>query len=300
MPALPTSLRPLLSCAIGAASMAIIGCSASSGGDGGSGGAGVGGAGPGPTTTSSITVGVGGSTTTPDAEVFAHSDTLLFRLDPITKEVSNVGIFNGDCQNDPIIDIAIDEAGQMFAASFSALYRVDSTNAQCTFLATGSYPNSMSFVPKGTVDPNEEVLVGYVGGNYVRIDKATGMQTTLGILIDGSLPMGGNYVSSGDVVSVINGGTYLTITGADCNDCIAQVDPVDGALLTVIGPLDRQDVYGLAFWGGAAYGFTAIGELVEINLTDASTIPIPIPAAPPSLEFWGAGSTTAAPLTPIE
>lgn len=281
--------------------MAIIGCSASGSDDGGAGGAGVGGAGTGiGMTTSSITVGVGGGGGNINAEVFAHSDNTLFRLDPVTKEVTNVGIFSGDCQNDPIIDIAIDEVGQMYAASFSALYRVDSTSAQCVFLANGSYPNSMSFVPKGTVDPDEEALVGYVGGNYVRIDKATGMQTTLGILIDGGLPMGGNYASSGDVVSVINGGTYLTITGADCDDCIAQVDPVDGKLLSVIGPLDRQDVFGLAFWGGAAYGFTAIGELVEINLTNASTILIPIPGASPTLEFWGAGSTTAAPLTPIE
>ena len=56
-----------------------------------------------------------------------------------------------------------------------------------------TYPNSLSFVPKGTVDPNVEALVGYNGGTYVRIDTVTGAVTSIGNL-------GSGYSSSGDIV----------------------------------------------------------------------------------------------------
>jgi hypothetical protein len=53
-------------------------------------------------------------------------------------------------------------------------------------------------------------------------------------------------------------------------------------------------VWGLAYWGGVAYGFTSGGLLFQIALENAATSPIPIPNAPPGLAFWGAGSSTAA------
>jgi hypothetical protein len=66
------------------------------------------------------------------------------------------------------------------------------------------------------------------------------------------------------------------------------------------GHLPYSQVFGLAFWGGRAYGFTNSGDLFEIAFgTDTvTTTAIPIPAAPADLSFWGAGSSTAAPLVP--
>jgi hypothetical protein len=282
----------------------LFGCSATSDGSifGGTGGAsssgsGHGGAGSGSSSGqsgaggTSFTSGTGGSGggQTIDAEVFAHSPDTLFRLDPLTKNITTVGLFAG-CDSS-MIDIALDKNGVMFGTTFSGLFKVDKATAKCTPIASGSYPNSLSFVPKGTVDPSDEALVGYVGSTYVRIDTTTGKVSNIGTL-------GGGYSSSGDVVSVIGGGTYLTVKGPNCNDCILQVDPTTGALIKLIGPVNHANVFGLAFWGGVAYGFDDAGVLFQIDLTTAKTMDIPFPKAMPGLVFYGAGSTTSAPLVP--
>ena len=40
-------------------------------------------------------------------------------------------------------------------------------------------------VPKGTLDPSVEALVGYVGSQYIRIDTTTGAITNIGALTGG-------------------------------------------------------------------------------------------------------------------
>lgn len=224
------------------------------------------------------------------AEVFGHSAGTLYRLDPVTKGVTVVGDFAG-CG--PVIDIALDEKSTLIAASYQALYKVDKTTAACTEIAKGDYPNSLSFVPKGTVDANDEALVGYDGGDYLRIDVVTGKVTKIGAL-------GGSFVSSGDIVSVKGGKTYLTVKGGSCDahDCLVEVDPKTGKMLKNWGSIEHQKVFGLSFWGGKIYGFDETGNLFEVTFgtNQLATTPIPIPQAPSGLSFWGAGSTTAAPL----
>lgn len=235
------------------------------------------------------TGGAGGGGGTDVAEVFAQTASVLYKLDPTTKVVTTVGAFNG-C-NGQVIDIALDKDGVMFGTTFGGIFKIDKATATCTHIADGGYPNSLSFVPKGTVDSNVEALVGYLGATYVRMDTTTGAITQIGNL-------GGGYTSSGDVVSVIGGGTYLTVNGNGCGDCIVEVDPKTGALKHLIGALGHANVYGLAFWGGAAYGFDDGGEVFQIDLTNGMSTVIPTPNSPPGLAWYGAGSTTAAPLTP--
>jgi hypothetical protein len=240
-------------------------------------------------------------TTGGPAEVYGHSPDTLYKLDPDTKAVTVIGAFDG-CTGNQVIDIALDATSNMFATTQSpgALFAVDRNTAKCTFIANGAYPNSLSFVPKGTVAAAAEALVGYVdnaagtGSNYIRIDPTSGTITTIGAL-------GGGYKSSGDIVSVIGGGTYLTVTGTGCssNDCIVEVDPATGALKKKLGDIGHNSVFGLAFWAGTAYGFDSAGELFQINFGTGSvtTAPITIPSKPAGLKFWGAGSTTSAPPT---
>ena len=294
-------MRALVS---GLALLILAGCSATKGstsdGTGGGGGAGggatasassgsSGGLGGGPSLGASSGSGGGGSGA-PLAEVFAHSSETLFRLDPDTKVVTVVGAFSG-CSM--VTDIAVDKNGVMFGTTFDGLYRIDKKTALCAHAADGSYPNSLSFVPQGTLDPNQEALVGYVGSTYVRIDTKTGALSNVG-----DLGSADGYVSSGDVVSVIGGSTYLTVNGGNCSDCIVEVDPKTGALVKMIGALPFTNVYGLAYWGGVAYGFDDTGALFEIDLPSASTKLIPVSSAPAGLAYWGAGSTTAAPMIP--
>ncbi len=226
-------------------------------------------------------------------EVYGHSADTLFALDPLTKAVTQVGAFSG-CG--PVIDIALDESSNLYATSYAALYTVDKKTAVCTQISTGTYPNSLSFVPKGTVDPNVEALVGYEDDSYVRIDTKTGAKSAIGML-------GGGLKSSGDIVSVKGGKTYLTVkstSGKTCvaNDCLVEVDPATGAMLKNWGSIEHHNVFGLSFWGGKVYGFNEAGELFEVTFgtSQLATTVIAMPNKPSGLSFWGAGSSTSAPL----
>jgi hypothetical protein len=222
--------------------------------------------------------------------VYAQSSDTLYRLDPTNTQVAVVGTFSGGCTS--VIDLAIDSNSNAYVTMTSDLWKLDLKTAVCTHISSGSYPNSLSFVPKGTLDPNAEALVGYVGSTYIHINTTTGAVTNVGAL-------SGGYTSSGDIVSVINGGTFLTVKGGphSCSDCLLQVDPKTGDLIQDYGSVSHSDVFGLAFWAGTAYGFDNAGEVFSIGWQNGAlvTTNIAVPNPPPSLSFWGAGSTTAAP-----
>lgn len=235
-----------------------------------------------------------------EAEVFGHSKDTLYRLDPDTKAVTTIGTLDG-CEG-ALIDLAADRSGNLVGCTLKALYRVDRESGACTKVADGTFPTSLSFVPAGTLDDTREVLVGYEDDTYVRIDPATGDKATIET-IDGDL------ISSGDVVSVVNGPTYLTVKPRDpknykgpCsdNDCLVEVDPKTGMVKKSWGPIGHKDVFGLAYWGGKVYGFDKQGSLFEIAFANGTveTTTIPIPDAPDGLSFYGAGSTTSAPTGP--
>lgn len=224
------------------------------------------------------------------AEVYGHSPTVLYRLDPVTKAVTVVGSFSG-CSS--VIDIALDKDSNLIGTTFDAIYDIDRTTAACTLIASGSYPNSLSFIPDGTLDPQVEALVGYEGDQYVRIDPATGTKQYVG-------PSWNNgFVSSGDVVSVKNGKSFLTVTGLDCpSDCLIEIDPATGAMIHNWGPLGYSAVYGIAFWAGSVYGFSEAGELFEVSFPNG-VLTTTLIAQPPDTFYWGAGSTTSAPPEPV-
>ena len=224
------------------------------------------------------------------AEVFAHSSDTLYKLDPVTKAVATVGPFSG-CGGSGVIDIALDKDSNLIATTFDGIYRVNRTNAMCQLIKNGTYPNSLSFIPAGTLDPNVEALVGYNYDQYVRIDPATGNLTPVGT------PWGNGLGSSGDIVSVIGGGTYLTVSGNNCGDCLVEVNPKTGAMTKNWGSLGHSQVFGIAFWAGSVYGFDTAGEVFEVTFMN-NALQTKLINAPPNVVFWGAGSTTSAPVTP--
>lgn len=231
-----------------------------------------------------------GTGVTEVSEVFGHSNNTLYRMEPDTKAVEVVGRLEGCTAS--IIDIALNADSQMFGVAYDSLWTIDRGTGACTFIANGDYPTSLSFVPAGTVDPDVEAMVGFVDEQYIRIDPDTGDTTVLGTLSDG-------LSSSGDMVAVIDGGSWLTVVGPGCNmgDCIIEIDPADGTILQNYGSMPYTKVFGLAFWAGRAYGFSADGDLFEILFGDTTvaTVAIDIPGAPGDLSFFGAGSTTSAP-----
>jgi uncharacterized protein DUF6923 len=243
-------------------------------------------------------------------EVYAHSDVTLYRFDPVGGAFVTVGDFSCLKVSEGVaemLDIAVDRAGNMVGTAAMSehtvitgrLVSIDKATGACTVLKTGSYPNSLAFVPVGTVLPDREALVGYVNDGYVRIDPDTGTVTGIGNL---NAPGAANpWMSSGDIVSIVGGGTYVTIipkgsVAADpTGDRIAEVDPATGAIARVIGATGAAGLYGLGYWGGVAYGFSSSGLLVKIDLTTGAGTPIPITGAP-AAGFYGAGTTTIAPI----
>lgn len=223
----------------------------------------------------------------PSGEVYGHSDTVLYVVDTKTHAVREIGPFQG-CTH--VVDIALDESSAIYASTGAELFLIENGSGRCTRIATGTFPNSLSFVPAGTLEPGKETLVGYQGSAYVRIDPATGETSKVGEL-------GGGFESSGDLVSVRDGKSFLTVKGPDCADCLVEFDPKTGALVKNWGPLGYADAYGLAFWGGELYAFTEGGEVVLVKLDGdkLETTLLTVPNAPADLAFRGAGSTTIAP-----
>ena len=232
----------------------------------------------------------GGGGSSNDPVVYGHTGNTLYRVNATTKQVTAVASFN-NC-NGEVIDLALDQFSRAFVTTQDGLHQLNLTTARCTEVNTSltqSYPNSLSFVPQGTIDPNFEVLVGYAGSTYVRINLTTGAMQNIGTL-------GGGFVSSGDIVSVIDGGTFLTAKnpgGGTSNDFLLEVNPTNGALVRSFGALPFNDVYGLAFWGGSLYGFSNGGTLFEITFNGSTITATPVPNAA-SQQWNGAGSTTAA------
>ena len=225
-------------------------------------------------------------------EVFGHSQTTLYRVDTITRSVTQVGDFNG-CTY--VQDIALDESSNIYASTGAELFFIETNTAHCTRIAAGTFPNSLSFVPAGTVESDREALVGFQGGDYVKIDPKSGAVMKIGAI-------GGGLESSGDVVSAKGGKTYVTVRGTkECvdSDCLVEIDPKSGALAYNWGPIGRKGVYGLAFWAGELYAFTDAGELLLVTVSTGKLVATPIPIANAPAHFAGAGSTTSAPVGPV-
>ncbi len=305
-------LFPLTFTVLGALGHLAVGCSASGTSDGGPSGGGSGatsgsgasggtaGTGGGFGGTGGDLLGDGGDTT-PTGQVYGHSPDTLYEVEPYSKTVSVVGRF--DCLGGgEMWDIAVDAQGGMLGSVSSGvgsgmLVRINPKTASCTHVANGAFPNSLGYIPVGGLDPDVEALVGYNVSQYIRIKPDTGEIFPIGDLNPN--PTGQTWVSSGDVVSVQGGKTYLTVHlqfGGDTNDSLAEIDPKTGKVVRIIGQTGYSQLYGLGYWANTAYGFSATGVLISINLDTGAGTPIPLPSIPSGLSFYGAGTTTSAPI----
>jgi len=114
---------------------------------------------------------------------------------------------------------------------------------------------------------------------------------------------GSKWQASGDIVYLEQGGTFATdrpmLSSSDHpNDALVEVNPATGQAIRVIGMTGFPQLWGLGFWAGTAYGFSANGVLISIDLTTGAGTTIPLPNVPSGLSFWGAGTTTSAPIEP--
>ncbi len=226
-------------------------------------------------------------------QVYAHSSDTLYELEPISRTFETIGVME-NCN--VVTDIAVNAQDQIFGvAAFEegdsgvkhGLVSIDPVTAKCTLVVEGMFANALSFVPKGVLDPDKEILVTVQGARYVSIDPDDGTITE----IKASL----GYSSSGDVVSVKNGGTYWSVNNFDDGmDDLVQFDPTTGEVIKNWGTLGHDRVYGIGYWGGVVYGFSADGAMFQIRFEGDEIVTEIVEAT--EIEFYGAGSSTIAPV----
>ena len=224
-----------------------------------------------------------------EAVVYAHSADILYRLDAETLELTEVGMFSG-CTR--VVDIAVDRDGNLFASASLPSNRIctcDTATAACAPLVDVQFANNLSFVPAGVLHPDHEILVTFSGAQYLSIDPGTGELTNLGVLPS---------TVSGDIVSIKEGPTYVTVGTPGVVDHLLEIDPTDATVLQDLGPIANEtEVYGLAYWGGTIYAFGENGHLLTVQDNgDGTNVALLIEET--AVAFWGAGSTTHAPITP--
>jgi hypothetical protein len=239
----------------------------------------------------------------PVAEVFANSESTLYRLDPITKQLALVGPFDcvsltpdpGDSQ-DGMTDIAADAAGALVGVGRSPVTRewqmfsIDRTTAHCTWISDipGWDLGGLTYAPAGTIDATKETLLGLeIDGKLRRFELATGNSTMMAQLA-------GWTSKTADLVSVIGDHMYSTNSMPD-GDHLVALDANTGAVVRDIGNTGIDLFGGLGYWGGMVYGFTWDGKLYEISTQSAAVHEIAIPNRPANLRFVGAAVTTSAP-----
>ncbi len=220
----------------------------------------------------------GGTGCTPDsgATIYAHSQTDLYKIDPVSWTPTLVGPFGVDSMT----DLAISPANQIYVTSFTALYTVNpATGAATLVLQHNANFDALTFLADGT-------LLGVSGdGAVLKVDLV--LQT-----VYSAGNYGEGYSSSGDLVAVADGTIYATsISSPEADgpgDFLVKIDRETGAATTV-GSIGFLSVWGLGYYGGTIIAFTDQGQILEINpKTGAGTL-----LTSSSVQYWGAGVTPA-------
>ncbi|MEZ4254838.1 MAG: hypothetical protein R3A78_03850 [Polyangiales bacterium] len=239
-----------------------------------------------------------------DVLVYAHSRDTLYSFSPSTLAVVEVGAFTlpGGEQTEKILDLAINHDGEMYVTGATTLYRVDPATAATTIVGTLDLSNSqkvevtgLAFIPEGVFRTSETLIGADNLGRVFEIDTHDARITALGNYPD-------DWLSSGDIVSVEDLGTYATVKreGSEADTLVRIIFDSQGiAGMNVIGSIKDGStgyarIYGLGYWGAALYGFTADGTLIAIDTDTAKATVVSVTTG--ADEFWGAGVTTQAPV----
>ena len=246
----------------------------------------------------------------PSVQIYGHSGSTLYRVDPVTYGVTTVGAMSG-CGT--TFDLAIDATGNMYSVdSANKLYKVTypATGAgavSCTYLATGPTSfNGLTFTPTSllTPTPAAEPLHGQAnnGGWYELKLTAGGAPVTY--TLKGYYGGAANVIqSSGDSVGIIGDAEYAVVKSGSSSlpggDHLWKVDANNGAKITDITPTGSGlgACYGIAYWGGKTYLFcgSPSSGIYTIDTTTGSTTLV---KATPAISWYGAAVTTSAPTIP--
>ncbi len=231
--------------------------------------------------------------TKPVGQLYAQTSNTLYRLDVAANAFTLVAKFTFNKNSGSVTDIALDMSGKLYAITNHDIFTCVTASAACTWLAalpgTGTF-NGMTFVPKGTISPVTETLIGIgTDGSWNQID-VLGASATVKKLGE----YGGGWLSSGDAFSVEGIGTYATLKGVSKTDSLAKIDPTTGKIISIVGETGVDQLFGLAWWNGVFYGVSNDGNIYTLDtMTGKATIVAGI-TVPKGVKWWGAGVSTRA------
>ena len=237
------------------------------------------------------------------SKVYAHSGTVLYRLDTTTLMPVEVGPFT-NLGTQSMTDIAIDKNDRMLGVTLTKVFEVDETTGACTHradLELGT-PNvtSLSFVPVDLNQPDgTEILVAATDdGSVYQLDPTTGASTLIGSY--GTTGNGQLIRSSGDIVAVRGLGILATVTVGDTltdPDYLALIDPADWHATLLGSGASYDKIFGVGFWRDTIYGFVDLGAgaggaIIALDrVTGGATL-----VNQGTVRWYGAGVTTNAPV----
>jgi hypothetical protein len=165
--------------------------------------------------------------------------------------MSDIAAFNGSLYG--ISDPSLFET--------STLYRINPDTGVSTAIGDTSISlNALVFGSTGT-------LYAAGGDSLYTINPSTAKATLVG---KGS--GAGTYNSSGDLEFDNTGKLYLTSSTSSAGDQLFSINSSTGQGV-LVGNIGFKNVYGLVYLNGTMYGFTALGQVIAINLsTGAGTL----------------------------
>ncbi|HEX9104573.1 MAG TPA: hypothetical protein VF997_20315, partial [Polyangia bacterium] len=227
--------------------------------------------------------------------VYAHSNTVLYRIDFTSNTLVTVGPFN---VMDTMTDLAVAPNNTIYTVSKMNLYTASPTDGHATLVSSIS-TCGMDNVALSTT-PDNKLWVGDGAGSFCEIDTNVTPPTVKPI---GKL--GGTMALAGDLVGISDGTLYGTAldtanTATAKNNILVTIDPTTGKIVKQIGSPGFPQLYGIAYAQGKVFGFThdSTGHVITIDpMTGVGTLynTFKDPTTNQPISFSGAGVNSEVP-----
>ncbi|HWU90214.1 MAG TPA: hypothetical protein VN253_23280 [Kofleriaceae bacterium] len=237
------------------------------------------------------------------SRVYAHSGTMLYRLNNLTLAATPVGPLTGlGTQN--LLDLAIDKNDRLVGITRDTLYTIDATTGAATLVKnldqTARGFTSLSYAPADFADPTSpDILISANDQGQVFQIDLTGAQATARQIGSYGTTAAGKIVSSGDLIAVRGFGIFATVdVGTGTEDYLARIDPKTWRATPLGIGTGFDKIFGLGYWNGRIYGFVddgfaaGTGRIIDIDPNTGRGLLI----SSDSIRWFGAGVSTSAPI----
>lgn len=237
---------------------------------------------------------------TDTSRVYAHSSTMLYRLNSLTLGAVEIGPLNLP-GTQGLLDLAIDKDDRLVGITRDNLFTIHAASGAATQLAnlspTADGFTSLSFVPATFSDPASPDILVTVNdqGDVFRLDNGTPVK----IGSYGTDAALGKIVSSGDLIAVRGFGIFATVdVGSRTEDFLARIDPVTWKATPIGSGTGFDKIFGLGYWNGRIYGFVddgfqaATGRIIDLDPITGEGLLI----SSGDIRWFGAGVATDAPI----